>query len=133
MLYEYECPECHKKFELFLSVDQRDSVNCCGVKCIRFISNFHTNDDLMYQFNADYFGNRPVNIYSRSQYKGLLKQHGLADCTIKDCLSVKKKKDSDYKPERKKLAEKISKRLHQEGLAKHVRPAMLHKVKTTLK
>jgi len=119
--YEYNCLLCGKTFEKLLPIKDRDNVSCCGQKSERTVVNeFQTDDDLMYQFDASYFGDKPVNIHSRRQYKNLLKQHGYVDATAKECLSVKPKNDTKQKS--KKKAEKVMRQMMKENLNQHLKP-----------
>lgn len=114
MLYEYECTVCGRRFEKVNSVKDRYNAFCCGQKALKLITDrIYCPDDLIYQFDANFFGNKPVNIYSRKQYKSLLKKHNLADATVKECLSVKPKEDNCYKSERRKIAKNLAEKMYQ--------------------
>lgn len=72
---------------------------------------FHTNKDLSYQFTTDMFGGKPVDIHSRRQFRTLLKQHGLADASIKEAkqqAEFRKRVNSESDAvNRRKTAERI--------------------------
>jgi len=65
------CKECFSK---------KPNKNCS----LFYDKSFNTIKDLAYNFTTDVFGN-PIVIHSKRQYKKLLKQHGMADASIKEC------------------------------------------------
>lgn len=84
----------------------------------------HHTGDQMYKFTTTAFG-KPVVVHSRGQYKRLLKQHGCADATISECLSVKPK---NVKAEIKERARKEAKRLAQDIYDQGAMPWVKHQV-----
>lgn len=74
-----------------------------------------TTGDMMYNRDMGFFSGGPKHIYSRKQYKRLLKKEGLVDATIKDCKSIKPKTERDHKPRIKQFAKKLTERIHKEG------------------
>lgn len=120
MIYEYECSVCGRGFVEIKPISERDDVYCCHFRADRVVVNcFETDVDRAYKFVAD-FGGNPRQINSKNQYKRLLKEKGLIDASPKECLQIKKKKDSEYR--RPELTKNIIKKLHQEGLCQYVRP-----------
>jgi putative FmdB family regulatory protein len=73
-LYDYECPHCQYRFEAIVRVD--DVVDCpqCGRRCQRLPS---FKVDIFKPFWHEDFGDEPVYIESKQQYKELCKKHGV--------------------------------------------------------
>jgi len=127
MIYEYFCKVCKKEFEEHRPYERRNEVFCCGKKAVKLLcSNPQiTNETRDYNFTTRNFG-KPVHIYGKAQYKRLLKQHGFADATVKECLSVKPSTRESYKVtnKRKEIVNKIQKRLYEEGINQHLKGAI---------
>lgn len=61
-------------------------VGCFSSKPSKGINgNFNTHKDLAYSFTTEMFNGKPVEIHSKGQFKKLLKAHGVADASIKEC------------------------------------------------
>lgn len=80
-------------------------------KIASFSLGFNTHKDLMYNFTTEMFNGKPVAINSKRQFKGLLKQHNLADASIKEAkqeaLFRKRLNAEDDVVSRRKTAENI--------------------------
>ena len=131
MIYEYHCRICGADFELSKPVNLRDDVYHCGIQAKRkVIYLFNTTPDLMYNFKSEIFGEKSVEIHSRRQYKGLLKQHNLADASIKECRqqakSNRKSIVATEKTKRKKHAKEVAKIMYKDGVIKHF-PSFVNK------
>ncbi len=107
-LYAYECKECGCYFDLFKPMDLRDEVYCCKKKASRVLVNqFYTDKDLAYQFDCNYLGDKPVHIRSKTHYKKLLKEYGLANCSPQECIrEAEIKKKGIEKNNKKRIAKK---------------------------
>ena len=72
---------------------------------------FNTDKDKQYEFTTDMFDGKPVDIHGKRHFKSLLKQHGLADASIKECRQEadfrKKLNNEDLIVNRKKVAGEI--------------------------
>lgn len=53
-------------------------------KIASFSLGFNTHKDLAYNFTTEMFNGKPIVISSQRQFKGLLKQHNLADASISE-------------------------------------------------
>lgn len=120
MLYEFICAgKCGRAFEEIRSYEERNKVFCCGIKAIKLICSNPTtfNETRDYQFTAPpgRFGKCGVEVRGRDHYKQLMKENGLADASIKECMSVKSKKDDGFR--RKQVMKKVNKRISEEGLS----------------
>lgn len=120
MLYEYACAgKCGREFEEVRSYKDRNEVFCCGVRAVKFICSHPVtfNETRDYQFTAvpGRFGKKGVEVRGRGHYKSLMKEHGLADASLKECISVKPKIDNGYK--RKLAVKKTMEKIKSEGLA----------------
>ena len=119
MRYSFECQVCGRQFDELQGMNDEHIAFHCGRRAKRVWLSFYTDKDLMYQFDTTIFGpgqkGEAVNIHSRRQYKGLLKQHGLADATVRDCLSVKPKSDAEHKTRIRQLAKKMEKKIYEQG------------------
>lgn len=113
MIYPFRCIICNIEFEVVQSMNTPHKAFHCGVEAQRIFTVPQTNKDLMYQFDTTIFGKRPVNIYSRRQYKRLLKENGLVDSTPRECLTVKPKNDG--KERARKLAKKCADKIYKKG------------------
>ncbi len=120
MLYQYQClGKCGREFDELRSYENRNEVFCCGVRSLKFICGnpqvFNETKD--YQFTAPpgRFGKTGVEVRGRDHYKKLMKEHGLADASLKECISVKPKKDDGFK--RKQAVGKVMKKIKDEGLS----------------
>lgn len=134
MIYEYSCVgKCKKEFEEIKSYKDRNDVFCCDVKAQRLVSLPSAFDDTKYNFTAPAgrFGKVGVEVRGRSHYKQLIKENGLADCSLKEALSVKPKADNGYK--RKQVCKKANDRIRSEGLSKYVPSFMKDVVKMNVK
>jgi len=91
---DYLCKECFLK---------KPSKNSFG--------NINTHKDLAYNFTTEVFDGKPVVIRSKRQYRTLLKQHGMADASIKECrqeAEFRKRLNNEDRPrEINKTAERI--------------------------
>src|SRR3972149_9909840 len=60
---------------------------CFNKKSVKPFSlgSFNTDKDLTYNFVTEMFTGKPIQINSKRQFKSLLKQHNLADASIKEC------------------------------------------------
>lgn len=85
MIYEYSCEVCGRFFEEVRSYQERNNVYCCGIQAAKLISCPSTDKDKAYSFTTEMFDGKPVEITSKGQYKRLLKQHHIADASIKEC------------------------------------------------
>jgi hypothetical protein len=118
MIYEYKCIICNAEFDVVQGVNDTHEAFHCGHKAERVWTLFHTNRDLMYQFNTPVFNNRMTNIYSKRQYNRLLKENGLVDITRKELQTIKPKDNA--LSSRKATVKKTINRLRNEGLTKHL-------------
>ena len=116
-LYIYECVECGKTFEEVQTMNAIHTANHCDKVAKRVFTVPQVDKDMMYQFTTSAFG-KPVDIYSRRQYKKLLKKHGCADATIADCLSVKPK--NDIKDTARKVAKELKEEIYEKGAMDYV-------------
>ena len=119
MIYQYHCDICKRDFTERKSVSLRNDVFCCGQQAKRNqVYMFYTEADQMYNFRSEHFGNMPIDIHSRKQYKHLLKRHGMVDASVKECLQVKPDKNKG-KYQQRQLVRKVANRLCKDGIAKH--------------
>lgn len=120
-LYDFQCRKCNKVFDEFARVGDAGKVKHCGVKAKRLFTlsgkSRHTGD-LQYNFVAEYLGDKPVQINSRTQYRRLLKKNNLVDASPKECLQVKPDKNSQ-KYHMRKLGEKVKETMGRDGVLKH--------------
>lgn len=121
MIYQYQCPICNTVFDIVQGMNDAHRAVHCGVDARRVWLPFQTDKDLMYQFDTTIFGNKPVNIYSRRQYKRLLKENGLVDETPRNCLTVKPPSEKDRRVKTKQFAEKMIKKVYDKGAMPYVR------------
>lgn len=84
MTYEFECIICGCYFDVIQRMSDKHKAFHCGIEARRIWSAPATDKDLAYNFTTHQFG-QSVVIYSKRQYKNLLKQHNLADASIKEC------------------------------------------------
>ena len=119
MIYQYFCSgKCKREFEEIRSYSDRNDVFCCGVRAGKFICSSPTVfNDTKYIFTAQpgQFGKSGSDVSGRSNFKKLLHREGLADASVKECMSVKPKKDDGYK--RKQAIKNTMRKIHKEGLA----------------
>ena len=115
MIYEYKCTICGARFDVVQGVNDVHEAFHCGFRSDRVWCLFHTNKDLMYQFKTK-FNNRTTEIHSKRQYNRVLKENGMVQVTSGEIRSVKPK-DNAEKP-RNDLINRVSKKLHSEGLGK---------------
>ena len=129
MLYDYFCNKCKKEFEELVSYKDRDTIVCCGRKALRlFPSRIYTDKDRAYNFTSTVFNGKPIEVSSKGQYKKLMKQYGMADCSIKESVSVRPKDHVALnKPKRQALARKMAARMQKEGVS-HAVPSFFNKV-----
>lgn len=117
--YVYYCSKCGKTLEIQQGMNDEHSYTHCGTSSTRIFTPFYTDKDLLYNFDTNIFGRKTKFVHSRTQYKRLLKSNGMVDATVRECLQVKPSKDPT-KYSRYKVAKRITERLHQDGIAKHV-------------
>jgi hypothetical protein len=55
-------------------------------KGISLETSFYTDNDKRYEFVTEMFDGKPVQIRSKRQFKRLLKEHNMADASIKECM-----------------------------------------------
>lgn len=115
MTYVFECVICGKKFEVSQNMNDAHIACHCGRCARRVWLPFETDKDLMYQFDTTIFGKNPVNIYSRRQYKRLLKENNLADSTPRESLQVKRTSERDHKSRIHKFAKKLTDKIYKKG------------------
>jgi len=115
MIYTYKCILCGHVHDIVQKMNDVHEYYCCGMRCERIWDVFHTNRDLMYQFKTR-FNNHTTEIHSKRQYNRVLKDNGMVQVTSDEIRSVKPK-DNAEKP-RKDLINRVSKKLHSEGLGK---------------
>jgi hypothetical protein len=119
MRYEFKCSRCAEIFELEQPMNFEHTALHCGVEANRIWGDFQTDRDLAYQFTTNIFGH-PTVIYSRRQYKNLLKKHGLsAKATPLECLQMRKQKKNTT-ANYKYPAINIATKLGNEGILKYV-------------
>lgn len=117
MIYEYECPKCGLIFEEVRSYEERNNVFHCEVRAVKLIStSINTEKDLAYNFVSNSFG-KPVHIRSKAHYNSLLKQNNMVSLTKEEIRTIKKP-DNSYK--KKQFVKRVSNKLQDAGLAKHV-------------
>lgn len=109
----------------------------CGVRSVKLLArNVYTDKDLAYNFVTNKFG-KPVSVHSKAQYKSLLKANGLMDASPKEgydhAMFRRKIIENDDRVRRKRIAEKISKKLGQECLLKYVPGAIKEATENTKK
>lgn len=134
MIFEYLCVgKCKREFEEIKSYADRNNVFCCNVRAQKLVSLPAAFDDTKYNFTAPAgrFGKHGVEVRGRSHYKQLTKENGLADCSLKEAMSVKPKADNGYK--RKQVCKKANDRIRSEGLSKYVPSFMKDVVKMNVK
>ena len=134
MIYEYFCVgKCKRNFEEIKSYADRNDVFCCDVRAQKLVSLPSAFDDTKYNFSAPAgrFGKQGVEVRGRSHYKQLTRENGLADCSLKEAMSVKPKQDDGYK--RKQVVRKAANRMRSEGILKHVPSFMKDVVKMNIK
>ena len=136
MLYSYVCSgKCGHEFDEMKSYADRNEVFCCGVRSHKLICMEPNvfNETQHYNFTAlpGRFGKQGIEVRGRSHYKQLIKEHGLADCSLKEAMSVKPKADNGYK--RKQVIKKAASRMKSEGILKHVPSFMKDVVKMNIK
>lgn len=136
MIYQYSCNgKCKRIFDEQRSYENRNEVFCCGIRSSKHIclspSVFNETRDYNFTAMPGRFGKNGVEVRGRSHYKELTKQHGLADCSLKEAMSVKPKTDNGYK--RKEVCSKAMNRIASEGLAGHVKGFMKDVVKMKIK
>ncbi len=128
MIYEYHCNECDRDFEEIKIVDERFNVFCCGQRATKLISSsIQTTPDLLWNFTGEFRGQK-IEITSKGQYKKVLKEHGLADVTVNEAMSVKKSQ-APQNNKLKTLESSIKKKVAKEGLSKHLDGAIKTMVK----
>lgn len=131
-LYEYYCEHCGKFFEAFRPVNLRNSTNCsCGSRAKKLISLPSTEKDKAYEFYSENFGPQKVWVRSKTHYNKLRKQNRIIDANFKESFqeaAIKRKsKDVSMAIKRRKRAEKIATRIHQDGLTQEA-PGMMKKL-----
>lgn len=108
MIYEWECRKCGQIIQLRFGMnDVKPEPICCGVTSRRLYSS-QVNPDLLYQGLVTNLGIKPIEIYSRRQWKRELKTRGLTD-NFDNVMSVEKTQKQhgeDFKLQRRKMAEK---------------------------
>jgi len=119
VIYEYICPKCSRHFEEIRSIKDRNEVFCCNIRSEKLIcSGPQISDDQMWNFTAETFGNNPVEIHSKIQYKKLMKEYNQADASVADCIAIRRdskrfKKSRDNKA-RKEFSSNVSKKIKEE-------------------
>ena len=110
MIYEFQCIICGEHFECVQSMNIEHKAFHCGIEAQRIWGNCNTDKDLAYNFTTKIFGN-PREIYSKKQYRNLLKSNGLVDASLKECRQEaefrKRINTEDYTRERKEAAKDI--------------------------
>ena len=110
MIYEFQCIICGKYFDIVQRMNDTHKAFHCGIEAQRIWTIPSTDKDLAYNFITESFG-QPIQINSKSQYKGLIKQYGFADASpreVKDEAAFRKRiNQEDYSRERRKTAESI--------------------------
>lgn len=80
---------------------------------------FNTTKDKKYEFTTEMFDGKPIEVRSRDQFKRLLKKHGMADASIKECrdeaIFRKRINTEDDSRKRKSLAENIYSKMRERG------------------
>lgn len=81
------CHECKNEttglFKYNGDILCRDCFNLLPSKPFR--GEFFTDKDKAYEFMTDMFTGKPIRVSSKRQFKKLLKQHNMADASIKEC------------------------------------------------
>lgn len=85
MIYEYSCEICGRIFEEFKSIEQRNNVFCCKRRAVKIISLPNTTKDKAYEFTTEMFDGKPIEVRSKEQFKRMLKKHGIADASPREC------------------------------------------------
>ena len=110
MTYEFECIVCNEHFDCVQRIDDEHKAFHCGIEARRVWGALNTDRDLTYSFVTENFG-EPIQINSHRQYKKLLKEHGLCDCSPKEMRQEaefrRRVNQEDHSRERRKTAENI--------------------------
>lgn len=118
MIYPFKCIICGAEFEVVQEMNAEHKAFHCGIEAHR-IWGVNTDKDLAYNFTTDMFDGKPVQIFSKRQFKGLLKKYNLADASIKECRQEadfrKKLNNEDYLKQRRKTAENIYHKMKERG------------------
>ena len=84
MIYHFRCLICNEEFDVVQSMNTEHKAYHCGIEAQR-VWGCYTEKDKRYYFATDMFDGKSVEIRSKGQYKKLLKQHGMADASVKEC------------------------------------------------
>ena len=110
MIYPFHCIICGEEFDVTQPMNIAHKAFHCGIEAQR-IWGFNTDKDLLYNFTTEMFDGKPIQIHSKRQFKNLLKVHGMADASPKECCQEarfrKKLNEKDYSRDRRKTAENI--------------------------
>jgi len=109
------CEQCKKELETPYKINGKKLCKGCFNKApsigIQVTGAFNTHKDQAYYFNAEIFGPTPVEIRSKRHYEKMLKEHGYANASPKECMDEarfrKRINKEDDGRNRKKIAEKI--------------------------
>ncbi len=121
MIYLFKCKVCGKEFEVVQQMNASHVTYCCGIEASRIWTKFHTNKDLMYNFTDTRSFKNGHDIHSKRQYERLCKKDGLVPLSPSERKSLKPKTDKDFAPQRKKCAEKIMRKIADDGLMEKMR------------
>lgn len=80
------------------------------------------------------FDGKPIEVRSKEHYKGLLKQHGIADASPKECFDQARKNSKRNEISRqidyRKRAKVIAKDMQKNGILKEAREVLMKLEKT---
>jgi len=116
MIYLYQCLICGKEFECVQQMNAKHVAYHCGIEARRVFTLPYTNKDLMYNFTAHDTFKQGKEIYSKRQYERLCKKEGLVPISPGERKSLKPVTHEDLAPKRKKCAERMMKKIAQDGL-----------------
>jgi len=116
MKYIYECLMCGEKFEVIQSMNDEHISYHCGIESRRVFTIPHTNKDLMYNFTALDTFKEGKEIHSKRQYERLCKKEKLIPLSPGERKSLKPVTHEDLAPKRKKCAERMMRKIAQDGL-----------------
>ena len=122
MRYEYLCEICGRHFEESRVFEERYNVFCCGQRAVKLVSLPSTTKDKAYEFTTEMFNGKPVEIRSKDQFKRMLKKHGIADASPRECFqqAYKCRKNNEISRENdtKKRAKVLADKMRESGVIK---------------
>ena len=127
MIYSYECVSCGEIFERFKSVQDRHNVFHCDRRAIKLLPTKLSLYEEWFEQPMEVAG-KQVQITSKKQYRNLLKQNGIVESSTQECrqeAKIKKRYRKEREVKRRNEGiDKITTKVNQEGLGKHLAPAL---------